>query len=172
LRDMDGKEIMDEEEFELAILRNDDDNTDDEEESADVDNSAEKSLYDGNDWVGTYSRIDDDKFHFLSAHPDGGAIFHCVTIDDICYLKYGEKYLYTDPKHEMDYIFVGTEVPAKEKRVQIHYMNDGSISLTRWGGSVFYNCEWVKCSCGIIGLNEDNEELYWQEPMKLRIVKL
>ncbi|KAJ2077550.1 hypothetical protein H4R24_005069 [Coemansia sp. RSA 988] len=171
LRDIDGKEIMDKEEFALEIPRDYDDESDDEE-YADAENGANKSLYDGKDWVDINSYMDDGNDHFLSAHPDGGEIFHCVTIDNICYLKCGEKYLYTDPEHEMDYIFVSTEIPTKEKRVQIHYMNDGTISLTRWGGNVFYNCEWVKCSYGAIGINGDNEELHWRDPMKLHIVKL
>ncbi|PIA17699.1 hypothetical protein COEREDRAFT_80375 [Coemansia reversa NRRL 1564] len=172
LRDIDGNEVMDKEKFALEIPRDDDDNTEDGEESADTDNHGVEGIYEGKDWVNINSYMQDGNDHFLSAHPDGGEIFHCVTIDNICYLKCGDKYLYTDPDHEMDYIFVNNGIPTKEKCVQIHYMNDGTIALTRWGGNVFYNCEWVKCSYGAIGLNSDNEELYWREPMKLRIIRL
>ncbi|KAJ2475192.1 hypothetical protein IWW56_005532, partial [Coemansia sp. RSA 2131] len=171
LRDSNGKIISDGITFALQIqCGREEDEDEDEEDTEGL--SKEELLYHNKDWVGVNSFINDGKDHFLCGQVDGGGSFECETIDDIVYLKHGGGYLHFGIDGEINDIFIGKSVPTKEQRVQIHYTDDGDICLTGWGGRVYVACDWVKSAYGAIGLEDREEQLHWQSPMKLRIVRL
>ncbi|KAJ1941719.1 hypothetical protein FBU59_003419 [Linderina macrospora] len=147
LKDKNGDEVLDGEQFAL-IFPNDDDEDEDyepEQYSINVSNGG------------------------LMARPGYGDIFSCETIDGTVYLTHNDKYLGC-PDDGMNSISVSPELPEPSERLQINY--DGSdITFTRWGGSVFASCDWIKASLGYIDFRDDEYNLHYGEPMRLRLSK-
>ncbi|KAJ2453930.1 hypothetical protein EV183_001886 [Coemansia sp. RSA 2336] len=170
LRDSEGTIVSDGESFALQILGSRNGYESDEELPANL--TEKEQMFFGKDWVDVNSFMNDGQDHFLCGHPDSGMTFTCETIDDIVYLKYEDKYMYNNPESETNDIFISSAVPTKEKRIQIHYNDDGDIMLTAWGGRIYAMCDWVKCSYGAIMFNGIEEQLRWGSPMSLRIVRV
>ncbi|KAJ1947356.1 hypothetical protein FBU59_001886 [Linderina macrospora] len=160
LKDENGDEVLDGEQFTFIIPRDDEEDYDDEDEDEDDDDDDDYepeqdgiNVFDGS----------------LMANPGHGDIFSCETIDGIVYLTHNDKYLCC-PDDGMNSISVSPELPEPSERLQINY--DGSdITLTRWGDSVFASCDWVKASVGCIGFNDDEYSLRYRKPMRLRLSK-
>ncbi|KAJ2851920.1 hypothetical protein IWW36_000693 [Coemansia brasiliensis] len=169
LRDADGNVISDGEPFALQILG---DREGYESDELPKKLSKGERLFYGKDWLTIGFYIHENQDNFLYGHPDGGVYFTCETIDDIVYLKCGDSYLYNNLERPFNSISIGSAVPTKEQRIQIHYNDDGDIMLSGWGDRIYAMCEWVKFSCGSIGFNPSEEQLRWESPMELRIVRV
>ncbi|KAJ2356170.1 hypothetical protein GGF43_002245 [Coemansia sp. RSA 2618] len=173
LHDASGKIISDGETFALQILgdREGEDNNGMDEEMLSKLTEEERLRY-GKAWVCVNSFVNNDKDSFICGDVHYVDYFECETIDDIVYLKNNGGYLQFDSDDSSTEIYISTTVPPKDKRVQIHYKNNGDICLTAWGGRIFVECEWVGDGYGAIGLiANDEEELRHRGPMILRIVK-
>ncbi|ORX68833.1 hypothetical protein DL89DRAFT_268603, partial [Linderina pennispora] len=159
LRNEDGDEVADGEQFSFIIPRDDDEeeeNDDDEEEESDDEYEPEQdgiNVFDG----------------ALMANPGHSDVFSCETIDEILYLTHNGQYLCC-PDDGMNDIRVSPELPEPSDRLQINY--DGNdVLFTRWGGSVFAMCEWAKASVGCIRFYNDDYSQRYKEPMRLRLLQ-
>ncbi|ORX68801.1 hypothetical protein DL89DRAFT_268579, partial [Linderina pennispora] len=151
LRNEDGDEVADGEQFSFIIPRDDD-----EEEESDDEYEPEQ------DGINVSNGA-------LMANPGRSDVFSCETIDGILYLTHNGQYLCC-PDDGMNDIRVSPELPEPSDRLQINY--DGNdIMFTRWGGSVFAMCEWVKASVGCIGFYNDDYSQRYKEPMRLWLLQ-
>ncbi|KAJ2323186.1 hypothetical protein IWW51_003880 [Coemansia sp. RSA 2702] len=171
LCDSNGNIIADGETFALQILRREESDESEMDEDVKAGLSDKELLFYRKDFVGINSFMNDGNDHFLCGQVDYGTDFECETIDDIVYLKHGDKYFYNDLDSETNDIFISEKVPTKEQRIQIHYSDDGDIMLSAWGGRLYAICDWVKGSYGAIGFFATESQLRWGSPMKLRIFK-
>ncbi|KAJ2888571.1 hypothetical protein FB639_000546 [Coemansia asiatica] len=101
-----------------------------------------------------------------------GDVFGFKVIDGITYLTYGDTFMCIDSKESYPQIGFDSEIPPKERRIHIHYSDDGNIMLSRWNGEVYAYCEWIKCSYGSIEIAYREELLRWGRPMKLVIKRI
>ncbi|KAI8317953.1 hypothetical protein GQ54DRAFT_300997, partial [Martensiomyces pterosporus] len=87
-----------------------------------------------------------------------GHIYTLETIDGIKYIKfpYENTYLAINDDHDTTF---SEELPEREFRIRI--VQDkrfkSIMSLARWDGDKMFGIEWVKASCGIIGLRHGRE---------------
>ncbi|KAJ1951623.1 hypothetical protein FBU59_000028 [Linderina macrospora] len=151
LKDENGDEVLDGEQFNLIIPRDDDEDYGDEDEDYEPEQ-------DGINASGGE----------LMASPRYGDIFSCETIDGTVYLTHNGGYL--GCPDEMNSICVSPELPGPSERLQINY--DGNdITLTIWGELAFATCDWIKASVGFINFVDDENSHRFGEPMRLRLIK-
>ncbi|KAJ2159533.1 hypothetical protein GGF46_002942 [Coemansia sp. RSA 552] len=136
-----------------------------------VNKGSEYRAVETNNIENTYTFSATLKYRIVNALAAGTATIQTY-IDEDAQMAHGDKYLYEDVGGETNDIFLSKEVPPKERRIQIHYADDGSIMLTGWGRNGYAYCDWVKCSYGAIGLEEDEDRIRWWSPMKLQIVRI
>ncbi|KAJ2226882.1 hypothetical protein EV180_002722 [Coemansia sp. RSA 518] len=170
LRDSNGKVIPDGKEFAIQILSDPEEESDEEEKEG---FSSGELPFHNKDWIAINSYMEDGNDYFLFGQPNDGDVFECETIGDIVYLKHNGGYLYFDiDDDQSDYICIGKAVPTKERRIQIHYTDDGYICLTAWGGRVCVTCDWIKGSYGSVQVEDTVESFEWVSPMKLHLAMI
>ncbi|KAJ2425592.1 hypothetical protein GGF47_002479 [Coemansia sp. RSA 2524] len=162
LRDANGEIIPDGKGFSLQIVGDPEEVLDKEDDEDTEGLPEEEKLYD-DDWLFAFSDSTEEYGYALCASPGNGDIFECETIDDIVYLKHEGGYLYFPTDSNSSSIYIGKAVPTKEQRIEIYYDDDGDIYLTAFEGSNYVDCDWIKCSFGVIGIYGSTK------PMKLRI---
>ncbi|KAJ2636864.1 hypothetical protein GGF40_002753 [Coemansia sp. RSA 1286] len=108
-----------------------------------------------------------DSITMLHGTPEHGAVFGFSVIDNITYLTFNGGYVCASSDQRSPQFIVESAIPPKERRVHIHYAEDGNIRLSRWNGKSYAYCEWIKCSYGAIYVNRYEEFVRWNEPMKL-----
>ncbi|KAJ2703057.1 hypothetical protein FB645_004049 [Coemansia sp. IMI 203386] len=116
--------------------------------------------------------FEDSPGHFLIHGTVGyAATFGFKVVDGITYLTYNNGYVCVSADERHPQLIVESEIPPKERRVHIHYANDGNILLSRWNGDSYVYCEWIKCSYGAIEVEPNEYYIRWCEPMKLCIIR-
>ncbi|KAJ1882074.1 hypothetical protein H4R99_002712 [Coemansia sp. RSA 1722] len=102
-----------------------------------------------------------------------GSTFGFKIVDGTTYLTYNnDGYVCISPDKDYPEIIVEPEIPPKERRVYIHYTDDGNIQLSQWNGDTYASCEWVKCACGVITIDSSEEAIRWGEFMKLVVKRV
>ncbi|KAJ1816557.1 hypothetical protein LPJ56_004268 [Coemansia sp. RSA 2599] len=101
-----------------------------------------------------------------------GSIFSFKVADGITYLTNDGGFVTVDSDTSYPQIVVDADTPPKERRIQIHYAEDGNIMLSQWNGDVYVYCEWIKASYGSIELGNREYQIRWGKPMKLVIKRI
>ncbi|KAJ2596975.1 hypothetical protein GGF40_004194 [Coemansia sp. RSA 1286] len=102
-----------------------------------------------------------------------GSTFGFKIVDGVTYLTYNnDGYVCISPDKDYPEIIVELEIPPKERRVYIHYADDGNILLSQWNGNTYASCEWVRCACGVITIDSSEEAIRWGEFMKLVVKRV
>ncbi|KAJ1815289.1 hypothetical protein LPJ56_002708 [Coemansia sp. RSA 2599] len=151
LRDNKGVAMIEGEPFNLEIYKVDYEETFLQNEEAEID----------------YVDVFDDP-------PDGivlcGAIeYKCncffKVVDGITYLTCDGRFVGVGPNERYPRLGTTADIPPKERRIKIHYAEDGNIMLSKWNGDMYAHCLWYKASYGSIELLKDEPG----QPMKLVI---
>ncbi|KAJ2500240.1 hypothetical protein IWW47_003252 [Coemansia sp. RSA 2052] len=158
LRDVNGEEVVEGEEFALHIPSK---IYEDEYE----DKRIGRSMYEGKDWVEFFGE-------HASGTMDSGANFRVAVVDGITYLTFEGKFLQIDGADCSSDVVVLPDVPSKQNRIQICYNDDGDVVLSQWGTGMPICLEWVKAACGMIALGDADDIACPESVLKLRLVKV
>ncbi|KAJ2449370.1 hypothetical protein GGF42_004792 [Coemansia sp. RSA 2424] len=159
LRDVNGEEVVEGEEFALHIQsgRGYGEDEDPDEEST--------TMFNGKDWVEFFGE-------HASGTMDSGANFGVAVVDGITYLTFEGKFLQIDGADCSSDVVVLPDVPSEQNRIQICYNDDGDVVLNQWGTGMPICLEWVKAACGIITLGDAKDIACPESVLKLRLVKV
>ncbi|KAJ2009131.1 hypothetical protein GGI04_000691 [Coemansia thaxteri] len=167
LRDCNGEEVVEGEQFALQIVsgRGEDDDSEDPLERHD--------MYEGKDWVNIFSSpYRPGMIPLVYGGMDYGAHFGMAVVNSIVHLTFDGHFLQIGGDDEMNRLIVQPSVPLKHKAIQIGYSSDGNIILRAWETDNHIVCEWLKASSGYIGVEDAMDVVHGVEPMKLRLVKV
>ncbi|KAJ1871940.1 hypothetical protein LPJ57_005133 [Coemansia sp. RSA 486] len=160
LRDSQGVPLEESEEFMLEIYDSERDNDNDKEDDYETEFG----------YIEAFKLTSDSySLHGSMGH---GATFGFKVVDKIAYLTHNGGYacMGTD-EFELQTV-VEPGIPTKEGRIQIHYAEDGNVLLSQWNGDVYFYCEWIKSSLGILSTDCSEEDIRWAKPLKLVIKRL
>ncbi|KAJ2439825.1 hypothetical protein GGF42_007830, partial [Coemansia sp. RSA 2424] len=135
LRDVNGEEVVEGEEFALHIPS-------EIYEDEDEDRGIGRSMYEGKDWVEFFGE-------YASGAMDHGANFGVAVVDSIAYLTYEGMFLQIDGEDEAHYAIFLPDVPSEQNRILISYADDGDVVLSQWGTGMPICLEWVKAAFGV-----------------------
>ncbi|KAJ1921317.1 hypothetical protein GGI16_002773 [Coemansia sp. S142-1] len=165
LRDINGEEVVEGDNFVLQIR-----NERDEDEGAE---NEWDTMFNGKDWLDIFDHTDDGSGLGVVAHGtvDCGGTFGMAVVDGITYITYEGKYLQLgDSDHSLD-VVVLPDLPSESTRIQIGYSNDGDITLTQWGTTKVITCEWIKASYGAIYLCDAKDVSIPDEVLRMQLIK-
>ncbi|KAJ2235408.1 hypothetical protein IWW45_002635 [Coemansia sp. RSA 485] len=160
LRDSQGVPLEESEEFMLEIYDSERDNDNDKEDDYETEFG----------YIEAFKLTSDSySLHGSMGH---GATFGFKVVDKIAYLTHNGGYacMGTD-EFELQTV-VEPGIPTKEGRIQIHYAEDGNVLLSQWNGDVYFYCEWIKSSLGILSTDCSEEDIRWAKPLKLVIKRV
>ncbi|KAJ2700379.1 hypothetical protein FB645_005027 [Coemansia sp. IMI 203386] len=161
LRDNQGVPLEESEEFMLEIYDSDSDNDNDEEDDYETEFGYIEAF-----------KLTSDSYSLHGSMGEHGATFGFKVVDKITYLTHNGGYacMGTD-EFELQTV-VKPGIPTEEDRIRIHYAEDGNILLSQWNGDVYFYCEWIKSSLGILSTDCSEEEICWAKPLKLVIKRV
>ncbi|KAJ2704919.1 hypothetical protein FB645_002872 [Coemansia sp. IMI 203386] len=108
----------------------------------------------------------------ISGSVEIGADFGFKVVDGITYLTHDGWYMCIDSEESSSPgVTVSAEIPPKERRIHIHYAEDGNILMSGWNSDTYVFCEWVKSSCGVVYVTASDEAVLRGGPMKLAVIR-
>ncbi|KAJ2234524.1 hypothetical protein H4R99_003990 [Coemansia sp. RSA 1722] len=159
LRDNQGVPLQENETFELEMYNS----------------RYEDSLKEENRDRGDFDHVEvADNVHrvYIFGSADHGAVFGFKVVDGITYLTHNNNYICASSGETHIETILSPELPPKERRIQIHYAEDGNLLLSKWNGDSYYYCDWIKVSYGEFISDYPEFTLRWGEPVKLIIKRV
>ncbi|KAJ2858344.1 hypothetical protein J3B02_000316 [Coemansia erecta] len=163
LRNNKGNAIAEGEQFKLMIYNTDLDSIGSDEES---DNEVES------DFLYVFEDKNLKSTPMICGTVGYGGLFCLKVENDIAYLMNNGGYVCIATDMSYPHIVVTDKVPARDCRIQIHYAEDGNISLSRWDGHPFIYCKWDKASYASINVGADDYTIRWANPVKLIVERV
>ncbi|KAJ2701909.1 hypothetical protein H4218_001153 [Coemansia sp. IMI 209128] len=166
LRDINGEEVAEGDQFLLQVQSGRGDDRDPEEEW--------RNIFEGKDWLHVYNHtnylgLDEALIH---GKADYGAIFGVAVVDGVTYFTFEGQFLQIGSEDYGRNVIALPDVPSKYNRIQIDYNSDGDVVLSRWGTGEPIICSWVKYAYGAVFADDSMEAVYSKELLKLRMIKV
>ncbi|KAJ2459780.1 hypothetical protein GGF42_001259 [Coemansia sp. RSA 2424] len=173
LRDVNGEEVVEGEEFTLCIRSEENDSPSDIEDGLTYTDLERQSMFDDRDWVSVFDHTGDGSGLGALVHgaPDGGGDFGVAVVNGIIYLTFEGKFLQLDGAGRSPSVVVLPDVPSEQNRIQIGYNDDGDVVLSQWGTEIPITCEWIKASYGAICLHDTKYAISLSQLLRMRLIK-
>ncbi|KAJ2745140.1 hypothetical protein GGI20_002402 [Coemansia sp. BCRC 34301] len=152
LYDINGEEVAEGERFALQIQSGRDDHD-------------EQCMFNGKDWVDLTCDI-------AFGAMDRGDTFEAAVVDGLTYITLDGEFLQIGGEDSGSEIIACPDVPSESSRILISHADNGDIALSQWGTGVPITCEWVKAACGVIGLGDEDDAVFPDNLLRMRLVKV
>ncbi|KAJ1924085.1 hypothetical protein GGI09_002602 [Coemansia sp. S100] len=165
LRDINGEEVVEGDQFVLQIPgRGDDDDEDPDDER--------HTMFGEKDWVTIFdtSYLVTGKEVMFTGSMDRAHRFGIAVVDDITYLTFEGQFVQIESHDSNPGIVVLPETPSKRNRIHLTNSDGGIIALSRWGAKEPIVFTWMKAACGVFQIDEWYSNI--SHSAKLRIIKL
>ncbi|KAJ2746579.1 hypothetical protein GGI20_001228 [Coemansia sp. BCRC 34301] len=173
LYDINGEEVVEGEAIVLQIQRESGEGERDESEGKYSSEYKRLSMYEGRDWVNVFDHTGDGSGLGVFTHgsADDASYLGVAVVDEVTYLTYYDEFLQLEGNAPGSYVVALPDVPLKQNRLRISYIDDGYIALSQWETETPITCEWIKSSYGAIWLSDPNDKLHPRKLLRLRLIK-